>query len=175
MPEQITKATLLDKVSDGYNAFERLLSPLTEEQMLVPELNDGWSVKDNIAHITSWHRRLLELLKAAELRRPPAKIPGILDDASVDQINERFYQENRALTLDVVLQQFRLTYIQAVAAIQALSDEDFISTQRFDWLQGETLWQVVKANTYGHYQEHTEIIQAWLERSKQHSSQEERP
>ncbi|MDQ2886854.1 MAG: ClbS/DfsB family four-helix bundle protein [Chloroflexota bacterium] len=175
MPEQITKSSLLAKVSNGYNAFERLLAPLSEEQMLASELNDGWSVKDNIAHITSWHRRLLELLQAAERRRAPAQIPGTLDDAEVDQINARFYQENKALALNAVLQQFRTTYIQVVAAIQALSDEDLTSTQRFDWLQGETLWQVVEGDTYGHYQEHTEIIQAWLERSQQHSSQKERP
>ena len=175
MPEQITKASLLAKVSDGYNAFERLLAPLSEEQMLAPELNDGWSVKDNIAHITSWHRRLLELLQAAASRRPPALIPGLLDDVNVDQINAHFYKENRTLTLDVVLQQFRTSYIQVVAAIQALSVEDFTSTQRLDWLQGTPLWQVVAGNTYGHYQEHTEIIEAWLGRSQQHSSQEEHP
>ncbi len=175
MPEQITKASLLARVSNGYNAFERLLAPLSEEQMLAPELNDGWSVKDNIAHITSWHRRLLELLQAAELRRAPAQIPGIPDDVNVDQINAYFYQENKALALNTVLQQFRTTYIQAVAAIQALSDEDLTSTTRFDWLQDTPLWQLVEGNTYGHYQEHTEIIQAWLEHSQQHSSQEERP
>lgn len=173
MPEQMTKATLLDKVSNGYDAFERLLSPLTQEQMLALELNDDWSVKDNIAHITSWHRRLLELLQAAALKRAPAQIPGIPDDANVDQINAYFYQENRALTLVAVLQQLRTTYILAVAAIQALSDEDLTSTQRFDWLEDTPLWQLVEGNTYGHYQEHTEIIQAWLQRSKQQASQEE--
>ncbi len=173
MPEQITKAALLTKVSNGYNAFEHLLAPLTQEQMLAPELNDNWSVKDNIAHITSWHRRLLELLQAAELRRPPAKLPGLQDDVNVDQINAYFYQENKVLTLDVVLQQFRTSYIQAVAAIQALSDEELTSTQLFDWMEDTPLWQVVEDNTYDHYREHTEIIQAWLERS--HASQEERP
>ena len=169
MSEQITKATLFDKVSSGYNAFEKLLSPLTQAQMLVPEVNGGWSIKDNIAHITSWHQRLLELLQAAEQRRPPAKIPETLDDATVDQINEHFYQENKSLTLDVVLQRFRTSYIQVIATIQVLSDEDFTDTQRFAWLEGTLLWQVVKDNTYGHYQEHAEIIQAWLKQVRQHS------
>ena len=168
MSEQITKATLLDKVSSGYNAFEKLLSPLTQAQMLVPEVNDGWSIKDNIAHITSWHQRLLELLQAAGQRRPPARIPEILDDATVDQINEHFYQENKSLTLDVVLQRFRTSYIQVVAAIQALSDEDFTATQRPAWLEGTPLWEVVRDNTYGHYREHTETIQAWLGQAQQH-------
>jgi len=55
-----------------------------------------------------------------------------------------------------------------VAAIQALSDEDFTATQRLAWLEGTPLWQVVKDNTYGHYQEHAEIIQAWLGQAQQH-------
>jgi hypothetical protein len=162
MPEQITKATILTKVSNGYNEFERLLAPLTQGQMLAPALNNGWSVKDNIAHITSWHRRLLELLQAAELRREPAKLPGLQDDVNVDQINTDFYQENKALTLGVVLQQFRTSYIQVVAAIQALSDEELTSTQLFDWLGDTPLWQLVEGNSYDHYREHAEIIQTWL-------------
>ena len=169
--EQITKATLLDRVSNGYNAFERLLSPLTQEQMLAPELNDGWSVKDNIAHLTSWHRRLLEMLSAARLRREPAQIPGLADDVTLDQINAHFYQENKDLTLDTVLQQFRTTYIEVIAATQALSEDDLTATQRFDWLEGTPLWHLVAGNTYGHYAEHTEIIQTWMERRHQQGSE----
>ena len=80
----------------------------------------------------------------------------------MDQINAHFYQENKALTLDVVLQQFGTSYIQVVAAIQALSDEELTSTQLFDWLGDTPLWQLVEGNTYSHYQEHAEIIQTWL-------------
>ena len=43
MSEQITKVTILTKVSNGYNEFERLLAPLTQGQMLAPALRYGHS------------------------------------------------------------------------------------------------------------------------------------
>jgi hypothetical protein len=161
-----TKAELLAAMSNGYNAFEMLLSPLTQEQLLTPGVNAEWSTKDNIAHIGTWHQHALNYLQAAIQKRMPDQLPEVVDDEGVDQSNERFYQENKNRSLDEVLQTFRISYIQLVGAVQALSEEELFDPARFAWMKGTPLWRIVSGNTYEHYQEHAEIIEAWLGASR---------
>ena len=162
MADPTTKAELLAAVSSGYNAFEKFLSPLTQEQLLTPGVNGIWSVKDNIAHIVAWHQRSLGYLSAAAQKRAPDHLPEGLDEGGIDRVNERFYQEYKDRPLNEVLQAFRTSYIEVVGAVQALSEEDLFDPTRFAWMKGTPLWRIVSGNTYEHYQEHADIIQAWL-------------
>jgi uncharacterized protein DUF1706 len=50
--------------------------------------------------------------------------------------------------------------------IQAIPEEDLISSQRFAWTKGSPLWQLVAGDTYEHYQEHIGQIQKWLVQSR---------
>src|SRR5437763_10382965 len=91
--EQIDKAELLAQMRAGYNTFEALLAGLNETQMTTPGVNGVWSVKDNLAHLTAWHLRQLDLLQGVR----QGKEPGIrlVEDWSVDEFNEQLYQENK--------------------------------------------------------------------------------
>jgi hypothetical protein len=165
MTDPTTKAELLEAVFSSYNAFEKLLSSFTQEQLLVPGVNETWSIKDNVAHIAAWHQRSLAYLQAAARKRVPEHLPEALDEGGVDRVNEQFYQDNKNRSLNEVLQEFRTSYIEIVGAVQALSQEELFDPNRFAWMQGAPLWHIVAGNTSGHYQEHTEIIEAWLNAS----------
>ena len=162
MADPTTKAELLAAISDGYNAFEKLLSPLPQEWLLLPGVNGTWSIKDNIAHIVAWHQRSLDYLSAAAQKRLPDQLPEVVDGEGVDPTNEQFYRENKDRSLNSVLEAFRTSYIEIVGAVQALSEEELFEPPRFAWMKGTPLWRIVSGNTYEHYQEHAEIIQAWL-------------
>ena len=160
MADPTTKAELLAAITSGYNAFEKLLSPLTQEQFLVAELNGAWSIKDNVAHLTAWHQRTFSFLQGVAQKTPRDQLPEAIDEAGVDQANERFYQENKDRSLNEVLQAFRTSYVELVGAVQALSEEELFEPGRFAWMKGDPLWYTVAGNTFDHYQEHAEIIEA---------------
>jgi hypothetical protein len=162
MADPTTKAELLDEIANGYNAFEKLLSSFTQEQLLTPGVNGTWSIKDNIAHLIAWHQRVLIFLQAAARKSASERLPDAIEEAGLDQANEQFYQANKDRPLNEVLQIFRTSYIEVVGAVQALSQEELFRSDRFAWMKGEPLWYTVAGNTFGHYQEHTEIIDAWL-------------
>ncbi len=166
MVDPTTKAELLAAITSGYNAFEKLLSPLTQEQLLTPGVNGTWSIKDNIAHLAVWHKRALSFLQAAARKSTPDQLPEAIDETGLDQANEQFYQENKDRPLNEVLQAFRTSYIEVVGAVQALSEQELFDSGRFVWMKGVPLWHIVGGNTFGHYQEHSEIIEAWLSLSK---------
>jgi hypothetical protein len=114
-----------------------------------------------LAHIASWHHRLLTLLHAA-IRNEEPTISGPDSVEEMDALNAQFYRENKSRPLDEVLTEFRATHQQIRDIIQAMHEEELISPQRFAWTQGSPLWQLVAGDTYEHYQEHRAQIQEWL-------------
>ena len=166
MPEQVTKASILRQLSTGYTALEELLASLDEKDYLKQGVIPGWSIKDILAHINSWHRRLLSILNAAiSHEEPPLAGPDSVE--ALDKLNAEFYQENKSLPLNQVLADFHTSFQHIFDITQAMPEEDLINPQRFSWTHGQPLWQSIAGDTYEHYQEHLIQIQQWLAKSEQ--------
>lgn len=134
--------------------------------MTISGVNGDWSIKDILAHLAAWHRYLLIHLHAAARDEVPAT-QGAFNEEDIDRTNERLYQENTSRPLSEVLTDFHTTYKGITEAVQALNDEDLFNPQRFTWMSGNTLLELVAGNTYEHYDEHMPPIEAWLARSKE--------
>ncbi len=161
MTEQHIKATLLEDTQKGYDDFGHLLSSLTNEQMTTPTMDNGWSVKDAIAHLTAWQQRPIALLQAV---RDNQELPDPTPNMSVDEINEMFYQQNKSLPLDRALANLHAVQQQTMAALQASSEEDL--NMPIAWLGNRPVVQWVIGNNSEHYQEHIGYIQTWLQQTK---------
>jgi hypothetical protein len=161
MAEQIDKARILNEMRINYAALEEILAPLDKTQCTTEGVIPDWSIKDILAHIASWHHRLLTCLDAA-IRNEEPTISGPDNVEEMDALNAQFYQENKSRPLDEVLNDFRTTHQQITDRIQAIHEKDLISPYRFPWSDGEPLWQLVAGDTYEHYQEHIAQIQKWL-------------
>jgi hypothetical protein len=165
MAEQTDKASILNEMRTNYAALEEILKPLDKTQMTTEGVIPGWSIKDILAHIASWHYRLLTWLDAA-IRNVEPIISGPDSVEEMDALNAQFYQENKSRSLDEVLTDFRTTHRQIMEIIQTMREEDLISPQRFAWTQGRPLWHLIAGDTYEHYQEHLKQIQEWLLQSR---------
>jgi hypothetical protein len=167
MSEQMNKAGVLDAMRTGYAALEKTLAPLDEAQMTTPGVNGTWSIKDNVAHIVTWQRILLDRLHAAARDETPTSYGSDPTNEDIDRLNEQFYQQSKPLPLAGVLADFHGTYAQIEEAVQSTSEEDLIDPQRFTWAKGVPLWRYVAGDTYEHYLEHITSIQEWLSRAGQ--------
>ncbi len=166
MTEQVTKASVLKQLSASYTALEELLASLDEKNYVREGVIPGWSTKDILAHMNSWHHRLLTLLNAAAHNVEPS-ISGPDNVAELDKLNAQFYQENKSLPLNEVLADFHSSYQRIFDFTQALPEEDLINPHRFAWAHAQPLWQSVAGDTYEHYQEHLIQIQEWLAKPEQ--------
>ncbi|HYX51075.1 MAG TPA: ClbS/DfsB family four-helix bundle protein [Ktedonobacteraceae bacterium] len=164
MTEQVDKTSILKEMSTSYAALEDILSSLDKTHYVTEGVIPGWSIKDVIAHISSWHHRLYLLLDAALHNQEPA-ISGPDNIEELDALNAQFYLENKSLTLDEVLADFRNTYQHIMSIVQAIPEADLIDPQRFAWAKGEPLWKAIAGDTYEHYQEHILQIQQWLSKT----------
>jgi hypothetical protein len=161
MAEQIDKATILNEMRTHYTALEEILAPLDKTLFTTEGVIPGWSIKDMLAHIASWHHRLLMWLDAAVRNEEPA-ISGPDSVEEMDALNAQFDHENKSRLLDEVLTDFRSTHQQIFNIVQAMPENDLISPHRFAWSQGKPLWHLVAGDTYEHYREHLAQIQEWL-------------
>jgi hypothetical protein len=166
MPELVDETGVLKEMSTSYNALEEILASLDKMQYVTEGVIPGWSIKDMLAHIASWHHRLLRWLDAAVRNQEPT-ISGPDNIEEMDALNAQFYQENKARPLDEVLADFRTSYQRIMEIVQTMPEDDLISPHRFAWSQGQPLWQAIAGDTYEHYQEHIAQIQAWLVKSRQ--------
>ena len=161
MPEQVDKTSILNEMSISYAALEEILTTLDKTQYFTEGVIPGWSIKDILAHIASWHHRLLMWLDAAVRNEEPT-ISGPDNVEEMDALNAQFYQENKSRLLDEVMADFYTTYQQIMDIVQAMPEEDLMNPHRFAWSKGEPLWQAIAGDTYEHYQEHLAQIQEWL-------------
>ena len=158
MTEHVDKAQLLGAIHTSYTNFEAVLAPLSSEQMTTPGVNGTWSIKDNIAHISAWQRLLLDRLQA--VRDNVDYHWPWNEDAGDDEINEQFYQQNKARSIDDVLTEFRSLHQQVIEQVQAMSNEDL--NRPLSWRDGNPIWPVIVGNTSEHYPDHMQVIQDWL-------------
>ena len=165
MAEQVNKTSILKELAASYAALEAILTPLDKKQYVIEGVIPGWSIKDVLAHMTSWHRRLVKWLDAAVHNAEPS-LSGPDNVQEMDALNAQFYLENKSLPLDKVLADFHTSYQLIFDMIQTLPEEDLINPHRFAWSKGQPLWQAVAGDTYEHYHEHTKQIQDWLVNSE---------
>jgi hypothetical protein len=162
MEEQMSREQALESIRRGWEALDATLAQVPEAWMVQPGVEDEWSVKDILAHITTWEERMLRWIQAARQgEAPELPAPGMGWD-DVDRLNAQTYAANRERPLDEVLVAYRALHRQALAAVESLGEAELLDPQRFPWLNGMPMWHLVAANTWWHYREHGQAIQDWI-------------
>lgn len=155
-----TKAELLQLVQNGRIQLTTLINQIPKERMEEKGVESDWSIKDILAHITAWETKMSTSFAHILVSNDPPEWPTT--PKAVDDLNAKFYADNRDKSLTQVLAEFETSYPNAVAATEALSADDLFNPDRFAWREGNPLWWTVAGNTFGHYTDHIPNIQTWL-------------
>jgi uncharacterized protein (TIGR03083 family) len=159
--ENITKSKLLIAIRAERKALEEVLAALTHDQMLQPSASGEWTVKDALAHISAWERRMLSWI-GSHLRGEAPDVPLPWD---VERMNAETYAQVKDRPLAEVLEEFHRSYREALTLAESLSEEQLQTAYTDTWPMGP-LWLGVAANTDWHYKEHRKDIEAWLKQQK---------
>jgi hypothetical protein len=138
------------------------LARLTHVQMLLPGVDGEWSVKDALAHISAWERRMISWT-GGHLRGEEPAIPLPWD---VDHMNAETYAQVKDNPLAEVLEEFRRSYWDSLALVESLSEGQLQTVYADTWPMGP-LWTGIAANMNWHYKELRQDIQKWLATRKQ--------
>ena len=169
MEEQATtKTQLLDWIKNARAPLDGLIAQLSEEQMLQPGVENKSSVKDLLAHITTWEDHLARRLVAAA--RDRAKDVYVIDPdepwepGGIDAVNAYIFMRNAQLSLPQVLTNFHRSLQDVLQAVEALSDYDLFDPQGLAQVFGYSAERIIGSDTFYHYPEHIQSIRAWLDK-----------
>lgn len=116
----------------------------------LPDMN-GWTRKDALAHVGWWSdhsARVVTALRAGGV--PYERDP----DFDIDAQNRSILEEFRDRDPGEVRAFEAAAFDRLVAAVEAASDEDLFTADRFPWLGEETLATAVAWDSTKHYPEH---------------------
>jgi hypothetical protein len=158
------KADLLDRIQREWTALLALVATVDAVQMLQPDAG-GWSIKDNLAHVTEWERFLIN--NQFEGQAPPVALniePAVLEKLDEDGENAVLLERNAARPLADVLADLHQTHTRLLAALDRTDYADLQTPTRMLLRQKAEpviLWVIY--NTYEHYAEHRQTISRHVE------------
>ena len=152
---------------DEIHRWEDLLANLSEAQITAPQLDDGWSIKDVMAHLWAWQQRSIARMEAAVNHTEPVfpRWPADLDPETedVNQLNAWLYESSRAKSWATVHDEWRTGFLRLLELGEAVPENDLLEPGRFAWLDDNYPLVLVLRGTCEHHEKHRDWLQTWLQ------------
>ena len=142
---------LLSKLDRAWADFEQSFAGLTDAQMLEPGVVGDWSVKDILAHVTTWEEEALKSLPLILEGRKPPKYSVLY--GGIDAFNAQQSEMKHSLPLADILSQAETTHGRLVSFLEGVAEEQFIRDTPFR--------HRLRLDTYSHYPLHARMIREW--------------
>jgi len=111
----------------------------------------AWSVRDILAHVTTWDEEALKFLPLIVAGGTPPRYS--VTYGGIDAFNARMTAAKSDLSLAAVLRLMDDTHRRVIALIQAAPEDQLTGDTRFR--------RRLRLDTYGHYPKHAEAIRQW--------------
>lgn len=148
------KQRLLKQLEKAWTALKESYDGLSDSQLTEPGVMDHWSVRDILAHVTTWEE---EALKYLPLILTGGRPPRYIQYGGIDAFNAQMTEQKRGLPLSDVLRHLDETHRRLIDYIRSVPEEHFTRETRFR--------HRLRLDTYSHYPKHARAIWEWRERS----------
>ena len=145
---------LLKRLDTAWRAFKESYAGLSEAQLVEPGVSGVWSVRDIVAHVTTWEEEALKHLPSIlEDRRAPrySVVYG-----GIDAFNAQMTRLKGGLSLAEVFRQLDEVHQRVIDMIERAPESHLISEGRFR--------RRLRLDTYTHYPKHAQAIRRWRAR-----------
>ncbi len=145
---------LYERLESRWRELHDAFEGLSDEGLLEGGVVGPWSVRDVLAHVTTWDE---EALKALPVIVEGGRVPRYSDlYGGIDAFNALVQGRKRGLSLEQVLTELEETHRRLLSYLDGVPDAAFATEGRF--------LRRLRQDTYGHYREHAEQIRAWREK-----------
>lgn len=152
------KEALLAKIQEGWRELMAAVDAVPDNKKAIAPTG-GWSVKDQLAHVTAWEDVLLRhYIGGAPLPEVVGAKGASIED--IDHVNLILFERDRDLTIEQVLDRAAVTHKTVIEKIQVTDWETLQGPHRVGDRELPSLLAAVAANTYEHYEEHTPQVKA---------------
>lgn len=155
MTATVAKADVERELLEAWEALGSAVDSFSDMELEQPGVVESWSIKDLLGHIAFWAQQAAENLqlmaagRADEVRHPS-------DEKATDEWNEREWRARRERPLSDVREEWLDSFQAAMAAMA-----DFPAERLQENVKGATVLARFAGDTYEHYREHLEQLNAW--------------
>jgi hypothetical protein len=152
----------VDSLRIEFKLWQGLLLNCKEKPADCAENHDQWTLKEVLAHLTSWQEVTLDRLVAARLNESPdypAWFPGAdpETDDELNRVNAQIYETYQGQSLSEIMKEWERRFSEILIVCQFLSEPEFLDSDRYAWLSGYPLVAVLDG-TLEHHREHRDAI-----------------
>ena len=140
----------LNRLEKEWKVFIKSFEGLPDDIMLESGAVGYWSVRDVLAHITTWEE---ETLKTLPLILEDKPTPRYTRYGDIDAFNAREQERKIDYSFELVKQQLVATHKSLVNFLAECPDSAFTSKSRF--------LKRLRLDTINHYREHINQITRW--------------
>jgi hypothetical protein len=144
------KPDLLRTLDDAHAAFRAALDALPDDALEVEPM-PGWTRRDVVAHIEWWEGHSAGATEALLAGREPYSRDAPFD---LDGQNARTLEENRGRTAADVRAGEAAAWTRLRGLLETAVESDLFAPDRFTWLGGEALADLIHSDTDDHWAEH---------------------
>jgi hypothetical protein len=126
---------------------------LPEGRLIETGVVDDWSIKDILAHITTWEEEALKYLPLIVKGGKPPRYS--VQYGGIDAFNALRSEQKRGLPLPEVLKQLEEVHQELLHYIGDVPEDQFARETPFR--------HRLRLDTYSHYSLHTRMINKWRE------------
>jgi hypothetical protein len=150
----MNRQQLLKQLDQAWAAIKESYAGLSDSQLTEPGVTGHWSVKDILAHVTTWEEEALQYLPLIIKGGKPPRYS--LQYGGIDAFNAQMTEQKRGLSVSDVLRQLDETHRRLIDYVQSAPEEQFTRETRFR--------RRLRLDTYSHYPKHAKAIREWRER-----------
>lgn len=153
----MNKQELLSKIEAAHSEWQSFLGQVDQARLDEPGVTGDWSVKDLLAHLSSWQQRVLDRMDADK-----TGVPVEFAGRDLEEINVALYERNRDRPLDTVLSEAKETYSRFMERVRGLSEQQLFEPGHFSFTKENPVYDWIAGDTFEHYDEHSATIREWL-------------
>ncbi len=125
----VDRARLLKRLEKAWDRLRESYAGLSDAQLMEPGVTGEWSVRDIIAHVTTWEEEALKHLGSIlEGRRPPRYSVMY---GGIDAFNARMTAEKAGLALSEILRRRDEVHQRIIEVIRRTPEEQLVADTRF--------------------------------------------
>ncbi len=145
----------------GKKEVETALADFPKDQVTVTGAVGTWSVKDILAHLTSYELLLLEVLHWYKKDNSPTPRMKLMKE-SYEDFNTKEVASFADKSFDDIYKEYKETYPKVQEIIRTISPEELRKIGTIPWYGEEyALDDYIVYTSYGHKKEHTAQIAAF--------------
>ena len=169
----LKKSELVRALEKAIEGWEKLVVSLSPEEISERWMPSGWSVKDTLAHLSTWQMRDSAMLESFIDDRPPSlpDWPVVPDEQesqeSIDRVNAWVFELNRDKPWDVVHREWRENYEHFVDLIRSIPEEELMPGGRLEVANFLEPFEYLPGEYDDHHTKHRALVLKWMHERKE--------